>query len=131
MDAPRFDFSSVALQSFQRPSLKTSVALPSSTCAPGFDTYVVRDATCSFDEGWAGEMDLELAAAGVKTIDSSKVPALRREEAQHEISMSSIANHTRQTRIVSRSRPSHLFTSEFEQKPELLERAPVHIDLDV
>ena len=76
-------------------------------------------------------MDLELAAAGVKTIDSSKVPALRREEAQHEISMSSIANHTRQTRIVSRSRPSHLFTSEFEQKPELLERAPVHIDLDV
>ena len=77
-------------------------------------------------------MDLELAAALVEPIDSSKVPDLRREEENHEINMASITEHARMTRNVSRSLPSHVFTS--VQKPktsELLERPPIHVDLDV
>lgn len=77
-------------------------------------------------------MNLELTAAGVNLIDSSEVPELRRKEEHHEINMASITDHARMTRIVARSRPSHVFTSAQKPKePELLERPPVDVDLNV
>jgi hypothetical protein len=68
----------------QSPKAVACVACPPCPEPPngvGFETYVVRDASLHFRDGWVEEMQLELLSFGVKACVAAQVPSVSRGDA--------------------------------------------------
>lgn len=86
---------------------------PSPPPAPGFTTFIVTDATASFDNGWAREMDLEVQAAGVRQVIAAELGRLPTADGEDggTLPMAKIIERTTLTRALSQFSKTPVFTS--------------------
>ena len=83
----------------------------------GFNTFVVEDATCWFDDRWHNEMVLELFDAHVSVISYDDILKHHQESSFVLVDMATVAELTERSKQAFRKRPTDKFVRRQRKVP--------------